>query len=102
MCSSDLPNREEVLVEANRVLKNDGKLLVTMIPPKISRVWHGVRKPWDADQSERGMKEGEVYGMTKKDLEELLLKVGFFVESEKKFMLGVNNLTIAKKKVGKP
>lgn len=97
-----IPNREEVLVEANRVLKNDGKLLVTMIPPKISRVWHGVRKPWDADQSERGMKEGEVYGMTKKDLEELLLKVGFFVESEKKFMLGVNNLTIAKKKVGKP
>lgn len=38
-----IPNREEVLVEANRVLKNDGKLLVIMIPPKISRVWYGVR-----------------------------------------------------------
>lgn len=55
-----------------------------------------------ADQSERGMKEGEVYGMTKNDLEELLLKAGFLIESEKKFMLGVNNLTIAKKKVEKP
>lgn len=47
------------------------------------------------------MKEGEVYGMTKNDLEKLLLKAGFFIKSEKKFMLGVNNLTIAKKKVEK-
>ena len=93
-----IPNRKEVLIEANRLLKNDGSLIVTMIPPKISRVWHGIRKPWDADQSERGMKKGEVYGITEKDLEELLSNTGFIIKFKKKFMLGVNNLTIAKKK----
>ena len=92
-----IPNRKEVLKEAKRVLKEDGNLIVTMIPPKISRVWHGIRKPWDADQSERGMKEGEVYGMSENDLENLLSDTGFEVKIKKKFMLGINNLTIATK-----
>ena len=92
-----IPNRTEVLLEAKRVLKDSGKLIVTMIPPKISRVWHGIRKPWDADQSERGMKEGEVYGLTKNELSELLSEAGFEITFKKKFMLGINNLTIAKK-----
>jgi len=93
-----IPNREEVLKESNRVLKNDGKIIITMIPPKISRVWHGVRKPWDADQAERGMKKGEVYGLTIKQLDNLLSESGFEIIFKKKFMLRVNNLTIAKKK----
>lgn len=92
-----IPNRTQVLLEAKRVLKDSGKLIVTMIPPKISRVWHGIRKPWDADQSERGMKEGEVYGLTENELSELLSEAGFEITFKKKFMLGINNLTIAKK-----
>ena len=92
-----IPNRKEVLIEAKRVLKEDGNLIITMIPPKISRIWHGIRKPWDADQSERGMKEGEVYGMSENDLENLLSDTGFEVKIKKKFMLGINNLTIATK-----
>jgi len=71
------------------------KNVITMIPPKISRVWHGIRKPWDADQSERGMKEGEVYGLTENELAELLSEAGFEITFKKKFMLGINNLTIA-------
>ena len=93
-----IPNRVEVLIEAKRLLRNSGKLIVTMLPPKISRVWHGIRKPWDVDQSERGMKEGEVYGMTEDNLGKLLSETGFEIEFNKKFMLGINNLTIAKKK----
>ena len=93
-----IPNREQVLKEAKRVLKNEGSLIVTMIPPKISRVWHCVRKPWDVDQSERGMKEGEIYGMTEDELDKLLSKGGFEIKFKKKFMLGINSLTIVKKK----
>ena len=93
-----IPNRVEVLLEAKRVLKKSGKIIVTMIPPKISRVWHRLRKPWDADQHERGMKEGEVYGFSEKELERLFLETGFEILFKKKFMFGINNLTIAKKK----
>ena len=93
-----IPNRVEVLIEAKRLLRDSGKLIVTMLPPKISRVWHRIRKPWDVDQSERGMKEGEVYGITEDNLGKLLSETGFEIEFNKKFMLGINNLTIAKKK----
>lgn len=93
-----IPNRKDVLDEVNRILKDDGKLIVTMIPPKSSKLWHTLRKPWDADQKERGMKEGEVYGMTEDNLRKLLSETGFEIEFKKKFMLGVNNLTIVKKK----
>lgn len=93
-----IPNRVEVLLEAKRVLKKSGKIIVTMIPPKTSRVWHRLRKPWDADQHERGMKKGEVYGFSEKELERLFLEAGFEILFKKKFMFGINNLTIAKKK----
>ena len=33
-----------------------------------SRVWHWLRAPWDADQRERGMKPGEVYGFSPSEM----------------------------------
>jgi len=93
-------NRAEVLQEVHRVLKCDGRLIITMIPPGVSRVWHILRKHWDADQKERGMGEGEVFGLTLKDIHGLLAGAGFLVLFEKKFMLGVNRITVAGKKQG--
>ena len=31
-----------------------------MVSPGISRLWHKLRSPWDADQAERAMEDGEV------------------------------------------
>lgn len=92
-----IPNREAVLAEAYRLLTPGGRVLITMIPPGISRVWHALRKPWDADQSERGMKEGEVYGLGRKAMRRLLERVGFRVLKERHFMLGVNCITVGVK-----
>lgn len=89
-----IPNRGEVLLEAHRVLKETGRIIVTMIPPKISRTWHFVRKPWDVDQKERGMKSGEVYGLTPKAVHHLLREAGFDILLERTFMLGINHITI--------
>ena len=61
-----IPNRKTVIAECHRILHINGKIIITMIPPVISTIWHFLRKPWDVDQTERGMKEGEVYGMKKK------------------------------------
>jgi len=96
-----IPNSLEALMDAKRVLKDSGKLIITMIPPKISQIWHKVRESWDDDQSELLMKEGQLYGLTEKDLSKLLYEAGFEIELKKKFNLGLNNLTIAKKKANK-
>ena len=55
-----IPNRLEALRECRRLIRPDGRIVLTMIPPRISRVWHTVRRPWDADQTLRGMQPGEV------------------------------------------
>ena len=92
-----IPNRGEVVKEINRILKDDGKLIITMIPPRFSRVWHFLRKPWDADQYERGMIEGEVYGLSIKEIKNILSETGFEIMFKKKFMFGINNLLLIKK-----
>lgn len=93
-----IPNRHLVLREAARVLGPEGRLVMTMIPPGISRLWHGLRKPWDVDQSERGMVEGEVYGLTTEATHRLLNDAGFEVVKVHRFMLGINRLTVAERR----
>ena len=92
-----IPNREEVLREAWRLLRPGGRIVVTMIPPALSHAWHVARRRWDADQSERGMKEGEVWGLTRADVVRLLEEAGFVIHAQKRFMLGANLLTVAEK-----
>ena len=93
-----IPNRSAVLAEANRILKDQGRIIVTMIPPRISRIWHYVRRPWDADQRERGMKEGEKFGLTCEEVRSHLIAAGFEIWRREKFMLGINSLTVGRKK----
>lgn len=93
-----IPNRREVLKECKRLLAPGGRLIITMLSPWISRIWHMLRSPWDTDQRERGMKEGEVYGITKKNILSLVAEQGFEMIGNKRFMLGLNSIYLFKKK----
>lgn len=92
-----IPNRHEVLMEAHRVMRYKGRIIITMISPMISRVWHFLRSPWDVDQSERGMRQGEVFGISNRELKKILKYTGFIITKQQRFMLGFNCLTIAQK-----
>jgi SAM-dependent methyltransferase len=87
--------REGFLLEASRILRSDGCLVLTMIPRRISRVWHFLRSLWDADQRERGMEEGELWGFTEKRMRGLLENSGFVLREVFPFMFGINRLYIA-------
>ncbi len=90
-----IPNREAVLKDVYRVLRTDGRVIVTMISPHLSRIWHFFRRPWDVDQKERGMEPGELFGLTRAEVRSLLREAGFEIILERLFMFQVNCLTVA-------
>jgi SAM-dependent methyltransferase len=89
-----IPNRRCVLDECRRVLRPTGRVVVTMLTPRISRFWHRLRGSSDADQRERGMQPGEVYGFVSTDLIELFECAGFSLVLHRRFMLGLNGLYV--------
>lgn len=89
-----IPNRAAVLNECRRVLRPSGRVVITMLTPRTSRIWHWLRGSWDADQRERGMRPGEVYGFTHTELVALFERSGFALLARQRFMLGLNCLYI--------
>jgi SAM-dependent methyltransferase len=89
-----IPNRAAVLDECRRVLRPGGRVVITMLTPRTSRIWHWLRAPWDADQRDRGMKPGEVYGLTAAAVLELFRSAGFTLLSQQRFMLGLNRMYV--------
>ena len=89
-----IPNRAAVLNECRRVLRPGGRVVITMLTPRTSRIWHWIRAPWDADQRDRGMQPGEVFGFTSAELLELFTRAGFTLLSRERFMLGLNRVYV--------
>ena len=88
-----MPNRRAVLQECRRVLRPDGHVVVTMITPRTSRVWHWLRSRSDADQVERGMKP--VRSTASAGRGGGAVRVGgFALVSQTRFMLGFNRVYV--------
>lgn len=98
-CLNHIPNRGDVLGEARRVLRPGGRVVLTNLQPLLSQVWHAWAF-WDKDQHERGMAEGEVWGLSEAQLRELLNQAGFERVERRLFAWGLNQLWIASKRGG--
>ncbi|MCL4258037.1 MAG: methyltransferase domain-containing protein [Anaerolineales bacterium] len=95
-CLNHIPNRGDVLKEAGRLLRQDGKIIITMIGPLLGDFGHAIW--WYSEDKHRGgMKEGEVGGMTTKDIVELCAQAGFTLVHHERFVYGMNNLYVFKR-----
>ena len=92
-----IPNRNQVFMEIHRLLKDNGVFIMTTVGPKKSRIWHWLRRNSDVDQTERGMKEGEVWGLTDSELDKLLLESGFKMYIKDGFNLNLCHIIMCKK-----
>jgi SAM-dependent methyltransferase len=88
-----IPNRGAALREARRVLAPGGALLDTMLSPFVGALRHRLSW-WDRDQRERGMKAGELPGMSPAGVTALAQGQGFRLELRIRFVLGLNSLYV--------
>lgn len=95
-----IPNRADALLEARRVLRHDGRLIVTMIGPISGRIIHRL---FSHDESTRGgMKPGEKLGMPQQEVRSLLVQAGFEITEERPFEFGLNRVYVATRRSGLP
>lgn len=97
-CLNHITNREKVLQEVRRVLTDDGIVCVTMLTPVIGLIRHKLAW-WDPDQNDRGMKSDEDMGLSTSYLLDLFYKAGFQLIKKQKFVLGLNNFYLFRKKL---
>lgn len=96
----DAPNRKAALLEARRVLRPGGCLLITMIGPLIGMAAHRLRRRYDPDQLERGIGHEESLGLSDMDVRQLLDSAGFRLRERVGFVWGLNAIFVCEPNPG--
>ncbi|MFH1448167.1 MAG: class I SAM-dependent methyltransferase [Candidatus Micrarchaeota archaeon] len=96
-CLNHIPYRERVVKEANRLLRDNGRVIITMIPPFSGWIVHKLIAWWDYDQCMGGMEEGEEVGLTEEYIIALMKRGGFRLVKNEKFVFGFNNFYVFEK-----
>ncbi len=97
-CLNHIPNRAAALNEAYRLLRPNGLLLITMIPPLWGRFIHWIRFRNDPDHKDRDIDhDHELLGMHPTHVQSLISDAGFEMISRKRFVFGINTIYVARK-----
>jgi SAM-dependent methyltransferase len=90
-CLNHIPNRDEVLREARRLIRPNGRLIITMIDPVLGNIGHAIW--WYGEDRHRGgMKSEELGGMWTKDIIARCEAAGFRLQTHHRFVHGMNHL----------
>ncbi len=97
-CLNHIPNRDDSVKDAARVLKKDGRIIITMITPLMGKFIHWWRFRNDPDHQERHIDHAhELMGMSPKQIKKILTAAGFVNIRRKRFVYGMNNIYTADK-----
>jgi SAM-dependent methyltransferase len=92
-CLNHIPNRQQALQEAWRLLRPEGSLIITMINPVLGEIGHRVW--WYSEDKHRGgMLPGEVGGLWTGEIQKLCGAAGFRRREHARFVYGMNNLYV--------
>ena len=98
-CLNHIPNRDDSVKEAARVLSKDGRIVITMITPLMGKFIHWWRFRNDPDHQERHIDhDHELMGMSPTHIKQILNDAGFTKITRKRFAYGMNNIYIATRK----
>ena len=91
-----ISNRIDTLKEVHRILKLDGKLIITDPEQHISKLWYRLRKK--SEYYDHYKKKDKTFGFSIKEITDMLNSTGFETIYLKKFFFNLNRLIIARKK----
>ena len=92
-CLNHIPNRQQVLHEAKRLLAPGGRVVMTMINPVLGGVGHAIW--WYSEDKHRGgMLPGEVGGLWTRDIVAMCEAAGLRLEKHERFVYGMNHLYV--------
>ena len=98
-CLNHIPNREDSVKDAYRVTRSGGRLIVTMITPRMGVFIHWLRYRNDPDHKERHIDHShELLGMSEKQVRQIISEAGFTNIRRKRFAYGLNSIYVADKK----
>jgi SAM-dependent methyltransferase len=92
-CLNHIPYRDAAVREARRVIKPDGRLVLTMINPIIGDVGHKIW--WYSEDKHRGgMLPGETGGLWPSHVIAICEQAGFVLKLHRRFVYGMNHLFV--------